>query len=515
MPRAGVSGSFLDTTTKQRIHTVLQAQRRAFFHMARDGKVQTAHDALSAILSASALAAADQLDLRNVFDVMGLILEMQQEVAVDVEVNHPTLAQRKEFADFRKHVEILKGLMGERRFTADALQNMCAYQQKAGEIVASVFAGGPPVQLDEEPRPGVPAQKKAGTMDWEAVKALAQQDLPTEMDVDGQTWVRVDMIDVMDKDSEEKHALAINDAKDSYRSRQKLKYPDGTVIEDVGRAHVGGYAQFNVSGLKPGKPLAVVRRMDYVYGDYEIEFFVDGKNAGVCSCAGTDRVHRWRNWPYVIAGRAHHQGQGHASSRTPAPPVATSICSDIGSTSRNDKDSADSMFLDPLIKALKAPFDFRKEKVFGSISSKGGLKGDINRLKDVGSSTSRRRQAATARPRAGAARETDKEGENGTLLEEEEMPLLRREAARELGPVPVLRLVGGAGRAGRGRRHRRGGGGGGKMRTMAIDMGGGGGGACKAPASAGWCRSTGRRRASCSSSRAARSSAPRATATRS
>src|SRR6185312_8411027 len=60
-PRAGVSGSFLDTTTKQRIHTVLQAQRRAFFHMARDGKVQTAHDALSAILSASALAAADQL----------------------------------------------------------------------------------------------------------------------------------------------------------------------------------------------------------------------------------------------------------------------------------------------------------------------------------------------------------------------------------------------------------------------------------------------------------------------
>jgi hypothetical protein len=138
-------------------------------------------------------------------------------------------------------------------------------------------------------------------MDWEQVKALAQQDLPQEIDVDGQTWVRVDMIDVMDKDSEEKHGLVINDAKDSYRSRQKLKYPDGTVIEDVGRAHVGGYAQFTVANLKPGKPLAVIRRMDYVYGDYEIEFSVDGKNAGICSCAGTDRVHRWRNWPYVIA----------------------------------------------------------------------------------------------------------------------------------------------------------------------------------------------------------------------
>src|SRR5262249_55488350 len=158
-----------------------------------------------------------QLDLRNVFDVMGLILEMQQEVAVDVEVNHPTLAQKKEFADFRKHVEILKGLMGERRYTADALQNLCAYQQKAGEIIASVFAGGSPVQLDEAPKPGAPVQKKAGTMDWEGVKGVAQQDLPNEMEVDGQTWVLVDKIDVMDKDSEEKHALVINDAKDSYR----------------------------------------------------------------------------------------------------------------------------------------------------------------------------------------------------------------------------------------------------------------------------------------------------------
>jgi hypothetical protein len=106
----------------------------------------------------------------------------------------------------------------------------------------------------------------------------------------------------MDKASEEAHSLAIHDAKDAYRSRQKLKYPDGTVIEDVGRAHVGGNTTYTVKNLTPGKELAVVRRMDYVYGDYELEFIVDGKSAGICSCAGTDRVHRWRNWPYVIPG---------------------------------------------------------------------------------------------------------------------------------------------------------------------------------------------------------------------
>ena len=112
--------------------------------------------------------------------------------------------------------------------------------------------------------------------------------------------MQIDKIDVMDKDSEEAHALAIHDAKDSYRSRQKLKYPDGTVLEDVGRAHVGGYAQYTIKNVTAGKELAIIRRMDYVYGDYELEFTVDGKNAGVCSCAGTDRVNRWRNWPYVL-----------------------------------------------------------------------------------------------------------------------------------------------------------------------------------------------------------------------
>ena len=55
------------------------------------------------------------------FEVLQLLVEMQAEVATDVEVNHPSLAQRKEFGDFRKHMEILKGLIAERRFTADAL----------------------------------------------------------------------------------------------------------------------------------------------------------------------------------------------------------------------------------------------------------------------------------------------------------------------------------------------------------------------------------------------------------
>jgi hypothetical protein len=306
VPRAGVTGSFMEPATRLRVNQMLSASRKALFHMARDGRVMTAHDALSAVLSASALLAADQLDTRNAFDVVALIAEMQVEITADVEVNHPQLAQRPEFANFRKNNEILKGLLAERRASMDAIQNLAAYQQKSADIIASIFAGGPPVAFEQEAAPKVQAAvaqapAKAG-MDWEQVKGIALMDLPSELTVDGKTWVQVDRIDVMDKDSEEAHSLAVHDAKDSYRSRQKLKYPDGTVLEDVGRAHVGGYTQFMIKGLTPGKELAIIRRMDYVYGDYEIEYTVDGRNAGTLSCAGTDRTHRWRNWPHLVPG---------------------------------------------------------------------------------------------------------------------------------------------------------------------------------------------------------------------
>jgi hypothetical protein len=303
VPRAGVAGSFLDMQTKQRVGNMLSSMRKALFHMARDGRVMTAHDALSAVLAVSAMHAADQLDLRNVFDQLSLIVEMEAEIAADVEVNHPTLAQRKEFGDFRKHIEILKSLLAERRFSHDALTNITGYQQKAGDIVSSIFGGGPPVVFDEDgPKAVNQPAKKAGGMDMEALKSMSAANMPETIDVDGKSWVLVDTIDVMDKESEEAHQFSINDAKDSYRSRQKLKYPDGTVVEDVGRAHVGGYAQYTVKNLTPGKELLIVRRMDYVYGDYELEFQVDGKSAGVCPCPGTDRASRWRNWPFMIPG---------------------------------------------------------------------------------------------------------------------------------------------------------------------------------------------------------------------
>ena len=81
------------------------------------------------------------------------------------------------------------------------------------------------------------------------------------MDLEGITWVLVDEIEILNKESEDKHIFTIKEAKDSYRSRQKLKYPDGTTVEDTGRAHVDGYSEFkllNINRAEPAPDLFVI-----------------------------------------------------------------------------------------------------------------------------------------------------------------------------------------------------------------------------------------------------------------
>jgi hypothetical protein len=295
VPRAGVAGARLTPAMRMRTDAVLWQLRRAFLEYARR-QVITAHGVVQASSTAIMLASSNLVDLRNVFDIFYLIVEAEAEVCLDVDAHHPTIAQKSEFADLKRHVEILRGLLAEGKNNLDALTNLLAFQAKASEAAMVAVSGEKPaIEVPDE----APAEAKAAELsDWESVKAMPK---PQErIELEGLTWVLVDEIDILDKESEEKHEFAIKDAKDSYRSRQKLKYPDGTVVEDTGRAHVGGYATYKVVNLTPGRPVTIVRRMDYVYGDYELEFEVNGKSATVVSCSGTDRIYRWRNWPAMI-----------------------------------------------------------------------------------------------------------------------------------------------------------------------------------------------------------------------
>ena len=299
VPKAGVCGSFLAPALRLRMENLLWQVRKAALEYTRRGVIG-AHDVVQATNTALMMNSSNMVDMRNVFDVFHLIVESEGEMALDVDVHHPLIAQKKEFSEFRRHVEILRGLLAEGKNNAEAFTNLLAYQNKANDIAIAAVAGEKAqIEVKEEKKEEAP--KVADIKDWEGVKVLPQ---PKEsMDLEGLTWILVDEIEILNKDSEDKHALQIKEAKDSYRSRQKLKYPDGTTIESTGRAHVGGYTEYKIQNLTANRPVVILRRMDYVYGDYELEYFVNGKSVGVIACNGTDRVHRWRNWPFLIAAQ--------------------------------------------------------------------------------------------------------------------------------------------------------------------------------------------------------------------
>jgi len=299
VPKAGIAGAQMQPDLRARIFGILNNMRKTFMGYCRMGVI-SAHDALQATNTAIMLERSDMLDMRNLFEVMTLVVEMEAEMALDVEVNHPVLSAKKEFNDYKKNVEILRGLLGERKSNAEAFQNLCAYQQKATDIANAAISGESRAVVEEpKKKEEKKEEKKATTADWESVKTMSSG-LNDAIQLENRTWTLIDQIEILDQDSEAKHGFEIKDAKDSYRTRQKQKYPDGVTVEDTGRAHIDGHAVFKILNVTPGKEVAIVRRMDYVYGDYEIEYKVDGKVAGVDSCTGRDKSNRWRNWTYVI-----------------------------------------------------------------------------------------------------------------------------------------------------------------------------------------------------------------------
>lgn len=300
--RGGLSGSTLPGFLRVRLETLLNQMRRGALEYTRRGVI-AAHDVVQACNTALMLLYANLVDLRNVFDIFRLIIECEGELSLDVDVHHPTIAQKKEFSEYRRQVEILRGLLAENKNNVEAFQNLLAYQAKCAEIALSAVAGEKPVIAAPEEKKEI---KIADIKDWEGVKVMPQP--KPQMDLEGITWVLVDEIEILNKESEDKHIFTIKEAKDSYRSRQKLKYPDGTTVEDTGRAHVDGYSEFKLLNITPGRPIVILRRMDYVYGDYELELSVNGKKVSIVSCVGTDRVHRWRNWPAMIPAESVTDG---------------------------------------------------------------------------------------------------------------------------------------------------------------------------------------------------------------
>ncbi|MBM4319160.1 MAG: hypothetical protein FJ125_04180 [Deltaproteobacteria bacterium] len=308
---AGVSGAFINPLFSWRLRKVLQEMAEIYGFLHREKKVTTAGDTMHATNSMEMLVLAQQVDLRNVFPILQMPIDHQWLFVNEVESKIPAISQKKDFGQYKKNIEILKGLIEEKKRTLEFLDTLLQYQEKACEALRRLFAQEmKPAAKPAEVKPDAEPKKEkrvAGELSldvggaWDQVKV---QSAPFEKNlvVEGITWSKVDEIDILDRKSEEEHEFAIREARDSYRTSQKLKYPDGVVVEDRGIAHEGGYAEWKIKNLTPGADLAIIRRMDYVYGEYEADLYIDGKKIGRTTCPGEDRKYRWRNWPWVVPG---------------------------------------------------------------------------------------------------------------------------------------------------------------------------------------------------------------------
>jgi len=290
VPVAGVAGSFLKPQIRAELHELLASKQLVYSHMAHVLDVSTALDVLHAVITMEMLLVSGYVDYRNIFQLMGTVLGLQRSVIDEVEKEHKDLSKTKEFGTFKWNVESVKL---DRRYTMELLVDILTTQKNATEAMRSLFSQALKPKLKKKTAE-VPSE-----VIWEKIK-VRSTDFPKNLTVEGRGFKRVDILDIFDEESEKKHHFNISDERDRYRSRQRLKYPDGTVVEDVGVHFEGGHCSFEVLNIEPNRDVMLVMRIDFVRGDYECEVHVNGKKAPELDVPGNDMKFRWRNWPFVI-----------------------------------------------------------------------------------------------------------------------------------------------------------------------------------------------------------------------
>ncbi len=303
VPQAGVAGGYIQMDLMLRLRKLLRQQRDFFANLARDKKVLSANAVAIGLMTMEMLLESGAVGPQNIMPLMANVGDLEWDVVTEIEASKPSIKAKKDFGQFKHSVEVFRGLLGEKPSLVDesgapkfdSLEQILSFQEKGGESLGNI--AGEPAAVTAVEDDGESSQQLGS--DWEKVKEISGE-MPDSIMVDGVEWTLVDGIDILDKASEESHKFQIQEARDSWRTRQRVRYPDGTVVEDAGIAHEGGYAVFEIRNVTPHRPLAILRRMDYVRGDFEIEYYVNEKRVGISQCPGSDRRFRWRNWPFVI-----------------------------------------------------------------------------------------------------------------------------------------------------------------------------------------------------------------------
>ncbi len=293
VPIAGCVGSTIDPKTLWELLEMVRRSKLVYQFMFHTMKILPASDVLHSFITLEMLLHSQLVDLRNFFKLYLIILGHQWTMIEEIEANVPQISSQRQFNNFKKIVQISMEKYEEGEFSVAFLNNLKDYQTECYRFIEEV--------LDKEFK----VEKKVEVQSTDTnlvIENIKVRSKPFEaaINIEGIDMTLIDQIDPLDPDSEKAHTFKITGERDRYRTRQKLKYPDGVVVEDTGVAYEGGQMEFEVHNVTPGSDVYLVWRMDYVHGDWEAEIEANDRRVPNCVCAGSDRKFRWRNWVYVI-----------------------------------------------------------------------------------------------------------------------------------------------------------------------------------------------------------------------
>jgi hypothetical protein len=292
VPFAGTMGS-LSPAKRHGMAEFLRKSKITYAWLHHDQNIPAAADVMQSLVTTEMLLRAGFIDGNNIQPILASVLDLQVDMIAYVENNMPEFSSRKEFMAFKKNVNSLNSQVSGGRVDPGFLDSFMDYQQRGFDAMKDLFKDRIRV-------------KEASADELLITPALTEAihtfsgDIKDDVDIGGTLFHVADSIDFVDRASEAAHDVAFKEFTHKYRSRQKLTYPDGTEVDDVGTAITGGELEYKLRGLTPGQDLILTTRIDYVYGDWEQDIYVNGAKVGSSKCTGVDRKNRWRNWSFVV-----------------------------------------------------------------------------------------------------------------------------------------------------------------------------------------------------------------------
>ncbi len=134
-------------------------------------------------------------------------------------------------------------------------------------------------------------------LSWKDLETLSE--VPDELNIEGSRWVRVDDIELRNRESEVAHDWCIEATREIYQERGDKPYPDGRVVNCRGYLHKGGFARFSLRNLTPGAPVLILRQV-WAEGREVGELFVGEYTAGAFQYTEMDLHRPLRNRVHQI-----------------------------------------------------------------------------------------------------------------------------------------------------------------------------------------------------------------------